>query len=65
MDYPQYLDGLILLQGRRGHQPAILRRSRSKPSGPGDRLRDAYEMELLHEFMEEGNPSWASAGVPN
>ena len=42
--------------GRGRHQPAVPRRGAGAGQWAGDRLRDAYEMELLHEFMEAGKP---------
>ena len=54
-DYPQYLDGLVL-QGGADISPQSYGEQPLKPEWSGDRLRDAYEMELLHEFMEAGRP---------
>ena len=54
-DYPQYLDGLIL-QGGADINPQIYGEEPLHPDWAGDRVRDAYEMELLHEFMEAGKP---------
>lgn len=54
-DYPEYLDGLIL-QGGADVCPQSYGETPRHPEWGGDRLRDAYEMELLHEFMEAGRP---------
>ncbi len=54
-DYPQYLDGLVL-QGGADISPQCYGEEPLQPDWAGDRLRDAYEMELLHEFMEAGKP---------
>jgi gamma-glutamyl-gamma-aminobutyrate hydrolase PuuD len=52
-DYPEYLDGLIL-QGGADISPQSYGEEPLHPDWAGDRVRDAYEMELLHEFMEAG-----------
>ena len=52
-DYPEYLDGLIL-QGGADVSPQSYGEEPLHPDWAGDRVRDAYEMELLHEFMESG-----------
>lgn len=52
-DYPEYLDGLIL-QGGADINPQSYGEAPLHPDWAGDRVRDAYEMELLHEFMEAG-----------
>ena len=52
-DYPQYLGGLIL-QGGAGVSPQSYGEEPLHPDWSGDGVRDAYEMELLHEFMEAG-----------
>lgn len=54
-DYPQYLDGLVL-QGGADISPHCYGEEPLRPEWAGDRQRDAYEMELLHEFMEAGKP---------
>ena len=54
-DYAQYLDGLIL-QGGADINPQSYGEEPLHPDWAGDRVRDAYEMELLHEFMEAGKP---------
>jgi putative glutamine amidotransferase len=52
-DYAKYLDGLIL-QGGADVSPQCYGEEPLHPDWVGDRVRDAYEMELLHEFMESG-----------
>ncbi|MCK6405803.1 MAG: type 1 glutamine amidotransferase [Rhodocyclaceae bacterium] len=54
-DYAEYLDGLIL-QGGADVSPQCYGEEPLQPEWNGDRHRDAYEMELLHEFMELGRP---------
>ncbi len=54
-DYAQYLDGLIL-QGGADVSPKAYGEEPLKPEWGGDPVRDAYEMELVHEFMEAGKP---------
>jgi len=54
-DYPQYLDGLIL-QGGADINPQSYGEEPLRPEWTGDKVRDVYEMELLHEFMEAGKP---------
>lgn len=54
-DYPQYLDGLVL-QGGADISPQTYGEEPAHPDWAGDRQRDAYEMELLHEFIEAGKP---------
>ncbi|MDR1935024.1 MAG: type 1 glutamine amidotransferase [Candidatus Accumulibacter sp.] len=52
-DYAEYLDGLIL-QGGADISPQCYGEEPLHPDWIGDRVRDAYEMELLHEFIESG-----------
>ena len=52
-DYPEYLDGLVL-QGGADVSPQSYGQEALRPDWEGDRVRDAYEMELLHEFTEAG-----------
>ena len=52
-DYADYLDGLVL-QGGADISPQCYGEEPMHPDWAGDRVRDAYEMELLHEFMEAG-----------
>lgn len=54
-DYAEYLDGLVL-QGGADVSPEAYGESPLQDAWAGDRVRDAYEMELLHEFVEAGKP---------
>jgi len=54
-DYARHLDGLVL-QGGADVSPLSYGEEPLRPEWAGDRLRDEYEMELLHEFMEAGKP---------
>ena len=54
-DYAEYLDGLVL-QGGTDVSPKAYGEEPLKPAWAGDRVRDAYEMELLHEFIEAEKP---------
>jgi len=54
-DYAEYLDGL-LLQGGADVSPRAYGEEPLKPEWSGDPVRDAYEVELLHEFMEARKP---------
>ncbi|TSE24718.1 gamma-glutamyl-gamma-aminobutyrate hydrolase family protein [Tepidimonas aquatica] len=54
-DYAQYLDGLIL-QGGADVSPRAYGEEPLKPEWAGDPVRDAYELELVHEFLEAGKP---------
>ncbi|MXN78416.1 gamma-glutamyl-gamma-aminobutyrate hydrolase [Burkholderia sp. 4701] len=54
-DYAKHLDGL-LLQGGADVSPQTYAASDAHPEWPGDRVRDMYELELLHEFVESGKP---------
>lgn len=54
-DYSEYLDGLVL-QGGADVSPLSYGEDPLHNEWAGDRQRDAYEMELLHEFMEAGKP---------
>lgn len=54
-DYADYLDGLIL-QGGADVSPRAYGEEPLKPEWGGDPVRDAYELELVHEFMEAGKP---------
>lgn len=54
-DYAEYLDGLIL-QGGTDVSPRAYGEEPLRPEWAGDPVRDAYELELLHEFMEAGKP---------
>lgn len=54
-DYAKHLDGLVL-QGGSDIAPESYGEAPLKPEWAGDRVRDVYEMELLHEFIEAGKP---------
>ncbi|MBC8739062.1 type 1 glutamine amidotransferase [Paraburkholderia sp. UCT31] len=54
-DYAKHLDGL-LLQGGADVSPQTYAESAASHEWPGDRVRDMYELELLHEFVESGKP---------
>jgi gamma-glutamyl-gamma-aminobutyrate hydrolase PuuD len=54
-DYAKNLDGL-LLQGGADVSPQSYAEQATSPEWPGDRVRDMYELELLHEFIESGKP---------
>ncbi|HTR08441.1 MAG TPA: gamma-glutamyl-gamma-aminobutyrate hydrolase family protein [Paraburkholderia sp.] len=54
-DYARHLDGL-LLQGGADVSPQTYAEISARPEWPGDRVRDMYELELLHEFVESGKP---------
>jgi len=54
-DYARALDGLVL-QGGADVSPATYGEAPLAPEWAGDRLRDVYEMELVHEFIEAGKP---------
>ncbi len=54
-DYASYLDGLIL-QGGADVSPRTYGEEPLRPEWEGDSVRDAYELELVHEFMEAGKP---------
>lgn len=54
-DYAQHLDGLVL-QGGADVNPMAYGETAMRPEWSGDRIRDMYEMELLHEFLESRKP---------
>ena len=54
-DYAKHLDGL-LLQGGADVSPQSYTEPATRHEWPGDRVRDMYELELLHEFIESGKP---------
>ncbi len=54
-DYAMYLDGLIL-QGGADVSPRAYGEEPLRPEWSGDPVRDSYELELVHEFMEAGKP---------
>ena len=54
-DYARVLDGLVL-QGGADVSPSTYGEDALAPEWAGDRLRDVYEIELVHEFIEAGKP---------
>lgn len=54
-DYAKHLDGLVL-QGGADVSPQSYSQVATRPEWSGDRARDMYELELLHEFVEAGKP---------
>lgn len=54
-DYARHLDGLVL-QGGADVSPQTYSEVATRPEWGGDRARDVYELELLHEFVEAGKP---------
>ena len=54
-DYAKHLDGLVL-QGGADVSPQSYSSAATRPEWSGDRARDVYELELLHEFIEAGKP---------
>ncbi|MDY7577017.1 type 1 glutamine amidotransferase [Herbaspirillum sp. RTI4] len=54
-DYAKHLDGLVL-QGGADVSPQSYSEEATRPEWNGDRVRDMYELELLHEFVEAGKP---------
>ena len=54
-DYARHLDGLVL-QGGADVSPQSYAEAATRPEWSGDRARDMYELELLHEFVEAGKP---------
>ncbi|WUR11340.1 type 1 glutamine amidotransferase [[Empedobacter] haloabium] len=54
-DYAKHLDGLVL-QGGADVSPQSYAEAPTRPEWSGDRARDMYELELLHEFVEAGKP---------
>ena len=53
--YARHLDGLVL-QGGADVAPQTYSESPTRPEWSGDRARDLYELELLHEFVDAGKP---------
>jgi gamma-glutamyl-gamma-aminobutyrate hydrolase PuuD len=53
--YARQLDGLVL-QGGADVAPQTYHETPARPEWIGDRARDVYELELLHEFVEAGKP---------
>ena len=54
-DYARVLDGLVL-QGGADVSPLSYGEQPLRPDWAGDRVRDVYEIELLHEFIEARKP---------
>ncbi len=54
-DYAKHLDGLVL-QGGADVSPMTYSEVATRHEWQGDRMRDMYELELLHEFVEQGKP---------
>lgn len=54
-DYAKHLDGLVL-QGGADVSPQSYSQFATRPEWNGDRARDMYELELLHEFIEADKP---------
>jgi putative glutamine amidotransferase len=54
-DYARVLDGLVL-QGGADVSPLTYGEEPLDPAWAGDRLRDVYEIELVHEFIEARKP---------
>ncbi|MGI4812677.1 MAG: gamma-glutamyl-gamma-aminobutyrate hydrolase family protein [Janthinobacterium lividum] len=54
-DYAKHLDALVL-QGGADVSPQSYAQTVTRPEWQGDRVRDMYELELLHEFIENGKP---------
>ncbi|MFZ3004257.1 MAG: type 1 glutamine amidotransferase [Undibacterium umbellatum] len=54
-DYARHLDGLVL-QGGADVAPESYSQQSTRPEWGGDRTRDMYELELLHEFIEADKP---------
>jgi putative glutamine amidotransferase len=53
--YARHLDGLVL-QGGADVSPQTYSETPTRPEWNGDRARDLYELELLHEFVDAGKP---------
>jgi putative glutamine amidotransferase len=54
-DYAHFLDGLVL-QGGADLSPRSYGEEPLRPEWAGDAVRDAYEMELLHSFLDAKKP---------
>lgn len=54
-DYAKHLDGLVL-QGGADVSPQSYSEVATRHEWQGDRMRDMYELELLHEFIDAGKP---------
>lgn len=55
VDYVAELDGLVL-QGGSDVSPLTYGETPLRPEWKGDRIRDMYEIDLLHEFVSAGKP---------
>lgn len=53
--YARHLDALVL-QGGADVSPQSYSELATRPEWGGDRARDVYELELLHEFVDAGKP---------
>lgn len=53
--YARQLDGLVL-QGGADVAPMTYSEAPTRPEWSGDRARDLYELELVHEFVNAGKP---------
>jgi putative glutamine amidotransferase len=53
--YARHLDGLVL-QGGADVSPQTYSEAPTRPEWSGDRARDLYELELVHEFVDAGKP---------
>jgi putative glutamine amidotransferase len=53
--YAKHLDGLVM-QGGADVSPQTYSEVATRPEWNGDRARDVYELELLHEFVDAGKP---------
>jgi putative glutamine amidotransferase len=53
--YARHLDGLVL-QGGADVSPHTYSETPARPEWTGDRARDLYELELVHEFVDAGKP---------
>jgi gamma-glutamyl-gamma-aminobutyrate hydrolase PuuD len=53
--YARHLDGLVL-QGGADVAPMTYSETPTRPEWSGDRVRDVYELELLHAFIDAGKP---------
>lgn len=54
-DYAKHLDGLVL-QGGADISPLSYGEKTTRPEWTGDQIRDLYELELCHNFIESGKP---------
>jgi putative glutamine amidotransferase len=61
-NYVNVLDGLVM-QGGADMSPESYGESPINPMWAGDKIRDQYEIELFHEFVTQGSPSWVFVEV--